>query len=106
MDKGAHGEIWGRPLEQVVGRPHVEASPDLAGQGFEQIFADVLAPGRVASFQELLVRIEQAHQSYQGCFNITYHPIYDGPHHNYRHLVLGHRSDRVSAGPPASAAAR
>lgn len=74
-------QIWGRPLEQVVGRPHFEALPDLADQGFEQIFADVLATGRAASFQELLVRIEQAHQSYQGYFNITYQPVYDGSHH-------------------------
>jgi signal transduction histidine kinase len=75
------GQIWGRPLEQVVGRPHFEALPDLAGQGFEQVFADVLETGRAASFQELLVRIEQTHQSYQGYFNITYQPIYGGPHH-------------------------
>jgi PAS domain S-box-containing protein len=73
------GEIWGRPVAQVQGRPHFEALPDLAGQGFEQIFAHVLTTGQPRSFQELLVHIEQARQAYQGYFNITYQPIYEGP---------------------------
>ncbi|MDF7815074.1 PAS domain-containing protein [Hymenobacter sp. YC55] len=75
------GQIFGRPLAQIIGRPHFDALPDLAGQGFEQVFVDVLETGRTAAFQELLVRIEQAQQSYQGYFNITYQPVYDGPHH-------------------------
>ncbi|WP_022826298.1 PAS domain-containing sensor histidine kinase [Hymenobacter norwichensis] len=72
------GNIWGRPLDQVVGRPHFEALPDLAGQGFEQIFTDVLTTGRTVSLQEILVRIDQPQQAYQGYFNITYQPIYEG----------------------------
>ena len=43
------GQMWGRPIEQVVGRPHFDALPDLAGQGFEQVFADVLTTGRTAA---------------------------------------------------------
>jgi PAS domain S-box-containing protein len=73
------GQIWGRPVVQVQGRPHFEALPDLAGQGFEQVFADVLTTGRPRTFQELLVHIEQGQQSYQGYFNITYQPVYEGP---------------------------
>ena len=53
-------QIWGRPLAQVVGRPHFEALPDLAGQGFEQVFVDVLATRQPRSFQELLVLIENS----------------------------------------------
>ncbi|UOQ51613.1 PAS domain-containing protein [Hymenobacter cellulosivorans] len=71
------GQIWGRPLDQIVGRPHFEALPDLAGQGFEAVFAGVLQTGEPYYFRELLVRIEQAHQYYQGYFNITYQPAYD-----------------------------
>ncbi|RZK24574.1 MAG: PAS domain S-box protein [Hymenobacter sp.] len=73
------GQLWGRPVAQVLGRPHFEALPDLAGQGFEQVFADVLTTGQPCVFQELLVRIEQDQQPYQGYFNITYRPVYEGP---------------------------
>ena len=73
------GQIWGRPVAQVQGRPHFEALPDLAGQGFEQVFADVLTTGRTRTFQERLVRIGQDPQTYHGYFNITYQPVYDGP---------------------------
>ncbi|OUJ70273.1 PAS domain-containing sensor histidine kinase, partial [Hymenobacter crusticola] len=71
------GQIWGRPLDQIIGRPHFEALPDLAGQGFEAVFAGVLQTGKPYYFQELLVHIEQAHQPYQGYFNISYQPAYD-----------------------------
>jgi len=73
------GQIWGRPVAQVLGRPHFEALPDLAGQGFEQVFADVLTTGQPRAFQELLVRIKQDRQAYSGYFDITYQPVYDGP---------------------------
>ncbi|MGY3091276.1 PAS domain-containing protein [Hymenobacter sp. UYAg731] len=39
------GLIWGRPLDQVMGRPHFEALPEVAGQGFEAIFADMYHTG-------------------------------------------------------------
>ena len=71
------GQIWGRPLHQLLGRPHFQALPDLAGQGFEQVFATVFETGQPYYLQELLVHIEQAHQSYQGYFNITYQPLYE-----------------------------
>jgi PAS domain S-box-containing protein len=73
------GQMWGRPVGQVVGRPHFEALPDLAGQGFEQVFADVLTTGRTAALQEARVHIQQDQQPYAGYFNITYQPLYDGP---------------------------
>ncbi|OUJ72171.1 PAS domain-containing protein [Hymenobacter crusticola] len=71
------GQIWGRPLDQIIGRPHFEALPDLVGQGFEAVFAGVLQTGEPYYFRELLVHIEQAHQPYQGYFNISYQPAYD-----------------------------
>ncbi|UOQ69350.1 PAS domain-containing sensor histidine kinase [Hymenobacter volaticus] len=75
------GQIWGRPLDQIVGRPHFAALPDLAGQGFEAVFAGVLQTGEPCYFRELLVTIAQAQQSYQGYFNITYQPTYDEAGH-------------------------
>ena len=66
------GQLWGRPVAQVVGRPHFEALPDLA---------DVLQTGQPRFYEELLVRFDQAQLSYQGYFNISYQPVYEGPEH-------------------------
>jgi PAS domain S-box-containing protein len=69
-------QIWGRPLAGLRGRPHFEALPDLAGQGFEAVFDRVYQTGQPYHFQEQLVFIEQAQQHYEGYFNITYQPAY------------------------------
>ncbi|RZK53424.1 MAG: PAS domain-containing protein, partial [Hymenobacter sp.] len=72
--------IWGRPLEQVLGKPMFEALPEVAGQGFEQIFADVLTHGTPYSLQEAPVTIDRAQTGRPtlGYFNISYQPQYDG----------------------------
>jgi PAS domain-containing protein len=71
------GQIWGRPVEQVLGRPHFEALPDLAGQGFEQVLATVLATGQPFEQPEQPVTIAHPQQSYHGYLNITYLPERD-----------------------------
>jgi len=70
------GQIWGRPVEQILGRRHFEALPDLAGQGFEEVLAAVLATGQPYEQQEQPVSIMQAQQPYYGYLNITYQPDY------------------------------
>ena len=70
-------QIWGRPLTALLGRPHFEALPDLAGQGFETVFDGVFQNGQPYYFQEQFVFIAQAQQPYQGYFNISYQPAYD-----------------------------
>ena len=72
-------QIWGRPLAQVQGRPHFEALPALAGQGFEQVLAEVLATGQPRVLPELLVRVEQDQPAYYGYFTITCQPVYEAP---------------------------
>ena len=71
-------QIWGRSLAGLLGRPHFEALPDLAGQGFEAVFEQVYRTGQPYYFSEQLVTIAQAEQVYQGYFNISYQPAYDG----------------------------
>ncbi|GGF22559.1 PAS domain-containing sensor histidine kinase [Hymenobacter cavernae] len=71
------GQIWGRPLEQVLGHPYFEALPDFAGQGFEEVLAAVLATGQSYEQQEQPVDITQAQQRYRSYLNITYLPDYD-----------------------------
>ena len=72
--------IWGRTAESLLNRPHFEALPDFAGQGFEAIFAGVYQTGRPYRLHELLVRVNQAGTGTlaEGYFNIVYQPLRDG----------------------------
>jgi PAS domain S-box-containing protein len=71
--------IWGRPPSQTLGRPVFEALPDIVGQGFEAIFADVLAHGTPYDLQEVPVSIARGHTARPtlGYFNLTYRPQHD-----------------------------
>ena len=71
------GLLWGWPVAQVVGRPHFEALPDLAGQGFEAIFADVYHTGQPYYLREQLVHIDRngTGQLVSGYFDIVYQPL-------------------------------
>ncbi|WP_125916884.1 PAS domain-containing protein, partial [Hymenobacter coccineus] len=72
--------IWGRSPAQVIGRPHFEALPDLAGQGFEAIFADVFRSGQPYYLREQPVRVDRAGNGRPtlGYYHITYQPLRDG----------------------------
>jgi PAS domain S-box-containing protein len=71
--------IWGRSPSQIVGRPVFEALPDIMGQGFEAIFADVLTHGTPYDLQEVPVTIARGHTDRPtlGYFNLTYQPQHD-----------------------------
>ena len=71
--------IWGRRLAQVLGQPVFSALPYVRGQGFEAIFADVLAQGTPYDLHEVPVTIDRAHLGHpeQGYFNLTYRPQRD-----------------------------
>ncbi len=75
--------LWGRPLDQVVGRDHFDALPDLAGQGFEAIFADVYRTGQPYHLREQLVQIDRlgTGELVPGYFNIVYQPRRDTQGH-------------------------
>ncbi|OUJ68716.1 PAS domain-containing sensor histidine kinase [Hymenobacter crusticola] len=70
-------QLWGRPAEQLLGQPHFEALPDLAGQGFEQVLRDVLTTGQAYEQWEQPILIAQPEQRYKAYLNITYLPEYD-----------------------------
>jgi PAS domain S-box-containing protein len=74
------GVLWGRPVAQLIGRPHFEALPDLGGQGFEAIFDYVYQTGQQYSLREQLVHIDRVNTGVlvPGYFNIAYQPLYDG----------------------------
>ncbi|SHJ85725.1 Signal transduction histidine kinase [Hymenobacter daecheongensis DSM 21074] len=71
-------QFWDRPLAQVAGQAHFTALPELAGQGFEAILGAVWRTGEPHYLQEQFVSLRRAGQPYQGYFNITYQPSYDG----------------------------
>ena len=75
--------IWGRSLAQVLGQPVFEALSYVKNQGFEAIFADVLAQGTPYNLHELPVTIDRVHlgQPALGYFNLTYRPQYDAQGH-------------------------
>jgi signal transduction histidine kinase/PAS domain-containing protein len=75
--------IWGRTAAQTLGRPVFEALPDIKGQGFEAIFADVLRHGTPHDIQEIPVTIARAHtdRPTRGYFNLTYRPQHDAEGH-------------------------
>jgi PAS domain S-box-containing protein len=71
-------QLWDRSLAQVAGQAHFTALPELAGQGFEELLGTVWRTGEPHYLQEQLVSLRRAGQPYQGYFNITYQPSYDG----------------------------
>ena len=73
------GQIWGRPVAQVLGQPVFEAMPDLKQQGFEDILADVYYRGIPYSLWELPVTMARTHtnQPARGYFNVIYQPHRD-----------------------------
>jgi PAS domain S-box-containing protein len=71
--------IWGRPAAQVMGRPYFEALPETAGQGFEQIFAEVVRTSQLVSVTEAPVQLPQPGTGHtrQGFVNFTFQPLFD-----------------------------
>ena len=71
--------IWGRPLAQVLGQPYFEALPQTVGQGFEQLFADVLRTGQPRFVTEAPVRLPQpgTGEPRQGYVNFVFQPLFD-----------------------------
>ncbi|AII51616.1 PAS domain-containing protein [Hymenobacter sp. APR13] len=83
--------LWGRTLPQVLGRPYFEALPDTAGQGLEQVLADVVANGTAHSITDMPVTLARAHtgQPTLGYFNFVFQPLYDGDNRPTGLIALG-----------------
>ncbi|MGI4865460.1 MAG: PAS domain-containing sensor histidine kinase [Janthinobacterium lividum] len=67
--------IWGRAAAQVLGRPYFEALPETAGQGFEQILADVLRTGQPFFVTEAPVQLPRAQTL--AYVNFVFQPLFD-----------------------------
>jgi PAS domain S-box-containing protein len=68
-------EIWGRRHEEVIGRPLVEALPEVRGQGIEELLDGVLSSGAPYEGREMPVRLARDGGLRTVYFNFVYAPL-------------------------------
>ncbi|UOR05916.1 PAS domain-containing sensor histidine kinase [Hymenobacter aerilatus] len=76
----AVGAIWGRLPAQVVGQLYFEAMPETAGQGFEEILAEVLRTGEPYFITEAPVQLARQQldgQPLTSYVNFVFQPLYN-----------------------------
>jgi PAS domain S-box-containing protein len=71
--------IWGRTAAEVLGRPHFEAIPDSAGQGFEALLTGVLESGEPVVLHEVPIELDRPHtgRPNTGYYTIIFKPLRD-----------------------------
>ena len=69
--------ILGYPAEHIVGRPLLEAVPELRGQGFEVLIQEVLATGVPYHGFETPAQLLRDGQVKTTYYNFVYQPLYD-----------------------------
>ncbi len=71
--------IWGHPVAEVLGRPHFEALPEAAGQGYEELLTGVRQSGQPLVLHEVVVQLARAHTGRPdtGYYNIVFKPLRD-----------------------------
>jgi PAS domain S-box-containing protein len=70
-------EMFGRPAEQVLNRPLLEAVPELRGQGFTELLDEVGRTGTPFIGTEVPAQLQQHGQLTTRYFNFAYQPVYD-----------------------------
>ncbi len=69
--------ILGYPAEHIVGRPLLEAVPELRGQGFDALIQEVLATGVPYHGFETPAQLLRDGQVKTTYYNFVYQPLYD-----------------------------
>ena len=69
--------LWDRPLAQLQNQPLLEALPELRGQGFEPLIAQVLATGVPHLGTEVPVTLRRNGELGTYYFNFVFQPFYD-----------------------------
>jgi PAS domain S-box-containing protein len=71
--------LWGRPRERVVGRPLLEAMPELVGQPFEDLLHQVMETGEAFVGREMPARLvrQEGEELAESYFNLVYEPLRD-----------------------------
>jgi signal transduction histidine kinase len=68
--------LWGRSLAQVLQKPLLEAVPELQGQGFEHLLAEVARTGMPYVGSETPAQLLHNGQLATHYFNFVYQPVY------------------------------
>ncbi|MCK8494958.1 PAS domain-containing protein [Spirosoma sp. RP8] len=74
MANPVYGELVGRAPEDIVGKPLLEAIPEIAGQGFDQLLRDVIATGVPYIAKEVAVDVVRYNQLDTIYVDLTYQP--------------------------------
>ncbi|QKG52914.1 PAS domain-containing protein [Hymenobacter sp. BRD67] len=69
--------LWGRSADEVIGRPLLEALPEVRGQGFKEILDNVVQKGEAFVAQEVTAMLERRGQLEQVYLNFVYQPLRD-----------------------------
>ncbi|GAB3883231.1 PAS domain-containing sensor histidine kinase [Spirosoma agri] len=72
-----YGDLVGRTPAELVGKPLLEALPELAGQGFDQLLREVIATGVPFTAKEVPVDIVRHDQLATIFVDLTYQPQYE-----------------------------
>lgn len=76
MANGPTLEYWGRGTE-VIGKPLMEALPELEGQGYDVFLREVLDTGEEKEFYEAPIVLQRHDRKETGYFNFIYKPYYE-----------------------------
>ncbi|MET4073805.1 PAS domain-containing protein [Hymenobacter sp. UYCo722] len=69
--------LWGRPLAEVLHRPLLEALPELRGQGFDTLIAEVMASGEAYAGTEAPAQMWRDGAMQTTYYNFVYQPLFD-----------------------------
>jgi PAS domain S-box-containing protein len=69
--------MWGYPPAEVLNRPLLEGVPELRGQGFDLLIAEVAHTGVPFVGREVAAQLIQNSQLETAYFNFVYQPLYD-----------------------------
>ncbi|WP_461489950.1 PAS domain-containing protein [Pontibacter sp. HJ8] len=70
--------IWGRTSEQVLGKPLMQALPELEGQDFDRLIREVYTTGIPFIGKETPARMLRAGKLETNYYNFIYQPLYNG----------------------------
>ena len=83
-----YGHLVGRTPDEIMGKPLLEALPELAGQGFDQLLQEVITTGKPFIANEVAVDIVRNHQLETIYVDLTYQPQREADNHISGVLVV------------------
>ncbi len=69
-----YGQLVGRTLDQIIGKPMLEALPEIAGQGFDKLLEEVIATGIPYVSRQVSVDLKKNEQISTVYVDLAYQP--------------------------------